>query len=79
MEQENKKQQTTEPAIHRGEWLVFGFGAFVMSGLIALMLKLKVPEAPIYPVLLAGGLLMSFGFLRSAKPREITGTDQTEK
>lgn len=76
---ENKEQQSNEPAIHRGEWLVFGFGAFVVSGLIALMLQLNKPDAPIYPVILGGALLMMFGFLRSAKPRETKGTDQAEK
>ena len=79
MEHETKDQQKNEQAIHRGEWLVFGFGAFVVSGLIALMLHQNMPDAPIYPVILGGGLLMMFGFQRSTKPRETTGTDQTEK
>lgn len=79
MEQKIKEQQKNDAAIHRGEWLVFGFGAFVVSGLIALMLQLNMADAPIYPVVLGGGLLMMFGFLHSAKPREITDTDQAEK
>jgi len=80
MEHETKDQHKNDPpAIHRGEWLVFGIGAFVVSGLIALMLQLNMPDAQTYPVILGGGLLMMFGFLRSAKPRETTGTDQAEK
>lgn len=56
MKHETKDQQKNEPAIHRGEWFVFGLGAFVVSGLIALMLHQNMPDAPIYPVMLGGGL-----------------------